>query len=128
MVSHIEVATFATFVKNSELKLKMIWMFLEFLDIVLKRYGLQNLIYIFYLLSGDTLVGSFFWSLIVSHKKLRWSRLSHFLVSFGYMILHSLLLLLHISVLDIAINSKNITLLALVVLVQFAEVKAAAMK
>lgn len=44
------------------------------------------------------------------------------------MILHSLLLLLHISVLDIAINSKNVTLLALVVLVQFAEVKAAAMK
>lgn len=39
VVSHVEVSTFAMLVKQSELKLKMIWMFLEFLDLVLKRYG-----------------------------------------------------------------------------------------
>eukprot|EP01106_Pelomyxa_sp_JSP_P001642 TRINITY_DN1248_c0_g3_i3.p1 TRINITY_DN1248_c0_g3~~TRINITY_DN1248_c0_g3_i3.p1 ORF type:complete len:243 (-),score=53.82 TRINITY_DN1248_c0_g3_i3:54-782(-) len=44
------------------------------------------------------------------------------------MTVHSLLLLLHIMVLDTAIGSRSATLLSLVILVQFAEVKSAADK
>jgi hypothetical protein len=52
----------------------------------------------------------------------------HFLVSWGYVVIHAVFLLLHISVINVAVHDGNKTLLALLLLVQFAEMKASVMK
>ncbi|KAH3766892.1 transmembrane anterior posterior transformation protein 1 [Pelomyxa schiedti] len=115
IVSRVDVSTLVQLVRHSEMKLKMIWLCLEFLDILFKRYG-------------QTMLGSFFWSLVVPNSKLRWSRFAHFIGAVGYMVLHTMMLMVHMAVLDIAVNSGNTSLLSLVILVQFTEVKAAATK
>jgi hypothetical protein len=114
-VWRFDLSTLARFVRKSEIKIKMVWMCMEFLDKVLASWG-------------DVILGSLFWALRCREAKRKWSLATHFVVAAWYLSMHSLLLLMHLSVLNIAVGSGNATLLSLVILVQFSEMKSAANK
>jgi len=46
----------------------------------------------------------------------------------SFVVIHSIILVTHISVLDVAMNSEDASLLTLLILVQFGELKASVMK
>eukprot|EP01118_Nematostelium_gracile_P000995 TRINITY_DN1099_c0_g4_i1.p1 TRINITY_DN1099_c0_g4~~TRINITY_DN1099_c0_g4_i1.p1 ORF type:complete len:469 (-),score=59.89 TRINITY_DN1099_c0_g4_i1:152-1348(-) len=115
VVIHYDTSRWGEFVQNSSIKLKMVWVAMEFLDKLLVSYG-------------NNILGSLFWAVNVDSTIVIRGRWWHFLVAWGYTVVHASVLLLHLSVINIAVHEANKTLLALLVLVQFAEVKAAAMK
>lgn len=116
-VWNLDLASLAKLVKLSEIKLKMVWMSLEFLDKVLVSWG-------------ASVYGSLLWVLRrpPAAAASRWSLRTHFLVAAGLLSLHCTLLLVHLSVLNVAVGSGSTTLLSLVVLVQFAEMKGSSQK
>eukprot|EP01089_Gocevia_fonbrunei_P018861 TRINITY_DN6490_c0_g1_i1.p1 TRINITY_DN6490_c0_g1~~TRINITY_DN6490_c0_g1_i1.p1 ORF type:complete len:357 (-),score=35.53 TRINITY_DN6490_c0_g1_i1:23-1093(-) len=101
--------------KESLLKLKIFFTILELMDKMLCSFG-------------ENILGSLYWSANQPPELLKRSHHFHFILGIVYIIVHATFLLFHISVLDVAINSKNNTLWTLLLLVQFAEVKSAALK
>jgi hypothetical protein len=93
---------------------------------------------------GEHLLGSLFWALSVPQEKVPRGRWWYFLVSWAYIdilaiptfflyflnppLIHSMFILIHISVIHVAVHEGNKSLLALLLLVQFAEMKGSALK
>eukprot|EP01113_Clastostelium_recurvatum_P010733 TRINITY_DN15382_c0_g1_i1.p1 TRINITY_DN15382_c0_g1~~TRINITY_DN15382_c0_g1_i1.p1 ORF type:complete len:503 (-),score=122.88 TRINITY_DN15382_c0_g1_i1:88-1572(-) len=121
-IQNIDLTTLAAYVKESTLKLKMIWGCLEFLDKVMVAYGDNILGSVAYILAsmGDSSASG--------KMPVKRTTLFYFFLAGGYVAAHSVVLLLQLSVMEMAILSGNNSLLALLILVQFAEMKGNALK
>ncbi|KAL6050637.1 Transmembrane anterior posterior transformation protein 1 [Balamuthia mandrillaris] len=101
--------------KESLLKLKILFTLLELMDRLLCSYGLN-------------ILGSLFWAVNQPLERVKRGYTWHFVLAIIYTAVHSTFLLFHIAVLDVAMAGKNNTLLTLLILVQFAEMKSAVLK
>jgi hypothetical protein len=114
-VWHLDLARLSQVVKITEIKLKMIWMALEFLNKAMTRWG-------------ESILHSLVWSMQAKREDRKWPVWWHFVVACGYMAVHPFLLLFHLSVLNLAVAGKSTSFFSLVVLVQFAELKSFGLK
>jgi len=117
---NLNAMTMATYVEESTLKLKMLWACLEFFNKVFTAYGHNILGGLYYALSSNSSSGG--------RPQLKRSLPFYFVLAIVYIIIHSSILIVHLSVMDLAISSGNTSLLALLILVQFAEMKSSALK
>ena len=112
----LNLGSVSSLVKKSELKLKLVWATLEFLNCMLADWN-------------TTILGSFFWSLNPANAgRRKYPLVLHFAVSVGYLVLHTVIVTLYLGVVNLAITTSNRTFLGLIFIVQFAEMKSAATK
>eukprot|EP00727_Mastigamoeba_balamuthi_P011958 m51a1_g7385 hypothetical protein (443) ;mRNA; f:115560-117608 len=111
----IDVRRLSDYVRISEIKLKMVWMALEFLDKAMTKWG-------------ESIIGALLWALRAKASERKWPVWWHMWVAAVYMVLHPLLLLVHVSVLNLAVSGHKTAFFSLVVLVQFAELKSFGLK
>jgi transmembrane anterior posterior transformation protein 1 len=115
-VRGIPIPALAKFIRReSLLKLKIMLTLLELMDRLLCSYG-------------ENILGSLYWAVNESPARVERGHVWHFVLAVVYIVLHSIFLLLQVSVLDVAVNSKNSTLMTLLILVQFAEMKGGVLK
>ena len=115
-VRQFPISILASFIqRESLLKLKIFLTLVELMDRLMSSYG-------------ENILGSLFWSVEAPKDQVSRGFFWHFALSVVYICLHSLFLLLNLSVFEVAVNSKNSTLVTLLILVQFAEMKGGVMK
>lgn len=116
LMPSLNLGSVSSLVKKSELKLKLVWATLEFLNCMLADWN-------------TTILGSFFWSLNPANAgRRKYPLILHFAVSVGYLVLHTVIVTLYLGVVNLAITTSNRTFLGLIFIVQFAEMKSAATK
>ena len=116
LVPSLDLNSVSSLVKKSELKLKLVWAALEFLNGMLTDWN-------------TTILGSFFWSLNPANAgKRKYPLLLHFVVSVLYLVLHTVIVTLYLGVVNLAITASDRTFLGLIFIVQFAEMKSSATK
>lgn len=116
LVPAVSLVSVTSLVKKSELKLKLVWATLEFLNGMLTDWN-------------TTIIGSFFWALSPANAGRRKCPLVlHFAAALGYLMLHTAVITLYLGVINLAISTSNRAFLGLIFIVQFAEMKSAATK
>lgn len=116
VVPSLDINSMSSLVKKSELKLKLVWATLEFLNGMLTDWN-------------ATILGSFFWALSPSNAgRRRYPLILHYVISVGYLALHTTIITLYLGVINLAITTSDRAFLGLIFIVQFAEMKSAATK